>query len=503
MIPTLDDEADARRVPVTGFGGDLEARELERCSRNVVILVHGHNEEERTGDPRLESAPGPWRFVYKRDVWSHLYGAWLAADPSAARCTAFYELIYPTFRPIFSEPGAFRERLDESFARLLQSELVDPGPGAMPDNVYVVAHSMGGLVARAGLQLVDPEIARRVRRVVTWGTPHLGSPLVSLRMALAAAPPYRVNEAFVASKVQSLFGALATQAAADAGWQWMRGAVTALQVDSPGTRDLRWARLYPDDPHGLALDQVLATTAAQQGLEDTLDLGRGLELYSDNTTSLDVADALSPREVYSFFYGTTAKRVSSLSDATEIALGATVLEWIVARPADTTRGELNGSSDGAVSVASLMGEGLGAERVDLDDVDHEEYFGAPYAESPRPDLGLLTADTTIDRLRITTDEGVCPQVEARIDVPGVRPLRLDGRLVWPSEPSPGWRLASDQVFVVGVGSARPPLRLDAVETSADGNVHGTFDPPDLGEGVTRVRLRLVLVGGAVLESPEV
>ncbi|MCC7535059.1 MAG: hypothetical protein IT379_02530, partial [Deltaproteobacteria bacterium] len=42
-----------------------------------------------------------------------------------------------------------------------------------------------------------------------------------------------------------------------------------------------------------------------------------------------------------------------------------------------------------------------------------------------------------------------------------------------------------------------------VETSADGNVHGTFDPPDLGEGVTRVRLRLVLVGGAVLESPEV
>jgi pimeloyl-ACP methyl ester carboxylesterase len=47
--------------------------------------------------------------------------------------------------------------------------------GALPSRpVLIVAHSMGGLVARAALR--DPGCSRRVQRVITLGTPHLGAP---------------------------------------------------------------------------------------------------------------------------------------------------------------------------------------------------------------------------------------------------------------------------------------------------------------------------------------
>jgi triacylglycerol lipase len=45
------------------------------------------------------------------------------------------------------------------------------------DNIYLIAHSMGGLDARYLIHHLDPE--HRIRCLVTIGTPHLGTPLAN------------------------------------------------------------------------------------------------------------------------------------------------------------------------------------------------------------------------------------------------------------------------------------------------------------------------------------
>ena len=61
----------------------------------------------------------------------------------------------------------WRRSLDELAAALATRLRNDPAPG-----IFLVAHSMGGLVARRAMQ--SPDLAR-VRRLVTLGTPHSGS----------------------------------------------------------------------------------------------------------------------------------------------------------------------------------------------------------------------------------------------------------------------------------------------------------------------------------------
>lgn len=67
------------------------------------------------------------------------------------------------------------------------------------DDVYIVAHSMGGLVARAVYGLMTPEERQRVKRLVTLGTPHGGAPQAVWEMASVDWIPG--NVALVASVV--------------------------------------------------------------------------------------------------------------------------------------------------------------------------------------------------------------------------------------------------------------------------------------------------------------
>lgn len=61
----------------------------------------------------------------------------------------------------------WRRNLDDLAAALIARLNNDPAPG-----IFLVAHSMGGLVARRAMESVD---LGRVRRLVTLGTPHGGS----------------------------------------------------------------------------------------------------------------------------------------------------------------------------------------------------------------------------------------------------------------------------------------------------------------------------------------
>lgn len=92
--------------------------------------------------------------------------------PSALSTDAFTPVLvrYNTGRRV-SDNG-------ETLALLLE-EVVANWPGAV-NEIALIGHSMGGLVARSSLhagELQDHEWTRKVRHVVGLGTPHFGSPI--------------------------------------------------------------------------------------------------------------------------------------------------------------------------------------------------------------------------------------------------------------------------------------------------------------------------------------
>lgn len=431
------------RAPGTSSPGfTVEHPDLPRCESSitpVLVLVHGHNEEEGAGFGVARSAPPPWSYAYKRDVWARVYGQMLEAGDDAFQCARIYELVYPSYRPIFSQTGMGRERLDEAFARLLRTELMPLVQGGREIQITIVAHSMGGLVVRSGLQLLPQALTDRVRHVLTWGTPHLGSPLVSLRYVLASPVPYELDHAQMNARASTVLGALGSSSLVnEQAWRLARSAISSVQIDSPGTRDLRWARNLSRPPHALALDDLFNTTAAHAADPPRFDLGNGTELYSDNTRLLVENDAVLAGGTYAYLFGTTSKRivVSAAGGpwytpqviAGEIAIGATTLEWLVSDPNGGTSTHRWGESDGAVPFASMTSAGQSGTMVHVGDVDHEEYFGpAPPMGS---DLGLATARETLARIDMR-DGAACPAIVARVVSNDGRWARVEGSVSFP------------------------------------------------------------------------
>ncbi len=192
MKPLPGDGAQGYRRPVTSAE---RAKLAKQPICNVVLLVHGHHEDEKGGSNVATSQRAPWLFNYKRLVWEQFYQEITRTQVTEDgkeepvypyECTAFYEFIYPTYRPIFSETvdasGTRHETLGDALGVMMQQELVnDPQLKAMiqndmPFNAMIVAHSQGGLVARAGLRQMPQELKDRAVRLVTWGTPHRGAP---------------------------------------------------------------------------------------------------------------------------------------------------------------------------------------------------------------------------------------------------------------------------------------------------------------------------------------
>ena len=173
------------------------------ASGSVAVFLHGLTENE-----------GAWCFraVRHHGDRSTTYGSMLQRDLGL---TPVY-LRYSTGLRI-GDNGA---RLDALLARL-----VEQWPVPVQD-VVLVGHSMGGLVARSALHQArggTPDAApwtRLVRDTVTLGTPHLGAPLERGVHALAGALA-RVPET--------------------------RPVATLLDTRSAGIRDLRRGTLVADD----------------------------------------------------------------------------------------------------------------------------------------------------------------------------------------------------------------------------------------------------------------
>ena len=107
-----------------------------------LVLVHGY------GTTRASLALLAWRL--RRDGWGPIHAV--------------------AYRTVFGSLADATKRFEEEVTRALAVTAAS--------SVDVVAHSLGGLVARKALR--DPALAGRVRKLVTLGCPHQGTKLAAL-----------------------------------------------------------------------------------------------------------------------------------------------------------------------------------------------------------------------------------------------------------------------------------------------------------------------------------
>jgi len=441
MKPLPGDGAQGYRRPVTS----AERTELAKqpiC--NVVLLVHGHNEDEKGGSSVATSQRAPWLFNYKRLVWEQFYQeitrTQVTADGNEEpiypyECTAFYEFIYPTYRPIFSEVvdagGTSHETLGDALGVMMQQELVnDPQLKAMiqndmPFNAMIVAHSQGGLVARAGLRQMPQEFKDRTVRLVTWGTPHRGAPLYTLRYSFEAGHAMEING--VPLPLQEITN----------NWFWgprYREALDGhLAIDAPGIRDLRWESNLRSM---LNMDSLFPTLTQQAETDLKIPIySQNLSVFNADTSFEQIAGG------YTFIVGETSKRVDLSFDdvfqayyfitgSTSIEQGATLNSLLVHDAAEKV-------NDGAVPLISQQARGLSfphqTKILNLGDIDHEEFYGAEPAQRTTQALerGRLTTRTTMTELGFEDSGSRCPTIEDVEVTPENDEIRISGRLVYP------------------------------------------------------------------------
>jgi len=409
---------------------------------NIVILVHGHNEEEKGGyvESRINS---PWEFNYKRLVWDLLYEdiAKNSNKQYPTACTAFYEFISPTYRPIFSpvqdKSGIVHKTLGEDLGNMINQELFNNAQfkamldANMPFNLFIVAHSQGGLIARAGLRFIDPKILKNLKKVITWGSPHSGAGLYTMRYALAVGHDMIIDG--VRFPMQNIGQSNAYQSA-----------ISALALDAPGIRDLRWDASKKDK---LRLGDLFKENSSTINEFPESELPGGKMFFSDNLKLFNenegafIGDYLQGK--YKFYDATTPKNAplefgwdwwklkqiyNFGKNATEIEKGAQLNKLVMSSDYN--------ASDGAVAVYSQRGDGIWSggniQKRSVDDTDHEEYYGGepPHRDDNSIPKGKQIVAYTFSDLEITGETRKCPELELEKKEVGDSVV-ITGELVFP------------------------------------------------------------------------
>ncbi len=444
------------------------ASEPERTKRtkpvvNVIVLVHGHNEEEQTGFVE-SSTKDVWEFEYKRDLWDYIYKYYLdkkdksvAADKNKEDdCTLFYEFIYPSYRPIYTPVPDGKSNilphrtLGEDLGEAINKELLEKNPQVaqmiknnIPFNIYIVSHSMGGLVSRAGLRFLDQRLEKNFRQLITWGSPHQGSPLTTLRYIMSAGFDVSVDGyAYRPDMYGNGMGWLANWAV----------------IDAPGSRDLRWTNGSAGVEKFFKYDRFFKENSVEKFEGKEWDLRTGSMFYNDNLKIFNDRETFSGR--FTFFTGNTEKiaeahkgnypfsRAYYLVKAKfvhgDIAIGAYFLRLLA-------EGDKMAANDGASPVYSQGGFGLFPQpkTVDMGDINHEEFYGS---------RGYETAEKTFEIIKNT----------AKCDCPFVADYKMEknsitAKLVIPSDPNPGKQIDKIEAILTNIKTK------EVVETSTDFN----------------------------------
>jgi parallel beta-helix repeat protein len=390
---------------------------------NVIILVHGHNEEEKDGylGAKITS---PWEFKYKRLLWDLLYENISRNQEKdlPAGCTSTYEFIFPTYRPIFSpvpDKSFFQHKtLGEDLGRLINEEM-ENNPQLktmleedMPFNLFLVAHSQGGIVARAGLRFIDPDILKRLKLVVTWGSPHTGAGLYSLRYALS------VGHDMVIDGYRFPLQNIGQSEAYQSG-------VTGIAIDAPGIRDIRWDASKKDM---LRLGELFQeNTATLNEFPDT-ELPNGRLFFSDNLKIFNEEEGKYTGDMirgkYKFYEGTNHKIAPlelsfdlwSLKRLYYFGVNATGIEKGAQLNKLVMKSQWN-ESDGAVPTFSQRAESVwpagGIQSRSIDFIDHEEFYGAedPHRDGYTISKGKEVVNFTFTDMELASESRSCPTLE--------------------------------------------------------------------------------------------
>ncbi len=480
MIPEHSDEAVGYRRPAT----EAELAELAKkpiC--NMVLLVHGHHEDEKGGIYETTEEL-PWLFAYKRRVWDIFYNE-ILDEKYPTECTAFYEYIYPTYRPIFSpvsdKSGVRHETLGEAMGRLVEEEIEKNSQlEAMLDedmdfNIVVAAHSQGGLVARAGFRHLPEKFKKRLYHFVSWGTPHHGAALYTLRYALQSGYDMVVDGFRL--PLQNIRNSMVTGSL-------LKGALNAhAAIDAPGIRDLRWDAAHKNMLTILSDGEPFPEiNAGNLGTIDPPLFSENLKTFNQEPYQEKADSSLT----YTFLAGITPKtaeleivdvdsgwwwqyrkqQMYRMADGTGIEKGAALNRLMMSSG--------NQSSDGAVPIFSQRGADIytTADYKTASDMDHEEFYGS---EPPQRSIGTkykgaLVARETLGLFRLEHESRECPYIETDRDTGEDETVLISGRVVHPLYEETKQKVG----YIID--------RIEARAESQEGDVIGTlsFDIEDDG-----------------------
>ncbi|MCM8768306.1 MAG: FG-GAP-like repeat-containing protein [Candidatus Omnitrophica bacterium] len=389
MVP--DGKAEAKRKPIDNLSDVEKEWELKKPIKNVIVLVHGHNEMEKTGLPGQfeRNAEFPWAVDYKRDVWKYLYEVFLKEYKEFNSCTVFFEFIYPTWRPIFGHlDDLLVEKITSELEKQLSYNVEEKDSFAF--NLFIVAHSMGGVVSRAAIVKFPEVLDDQFKHFISWGSPHRGAAMYSFRYLLTS-PAYEAKT-WKASAISTLMGAY----------------VGRTIIDAPGIMDLRWTNGSPEDRRFLRFDDYFQVETAYQSQSHIYDLRAGSLLYNERLQQLNDVDDRGSK--YSFLYGITTQGVSlarvDSMDALdvagilyygEIAIGATINRFLIENGANVLHSHLESDSDGAVPLVSMTGLGLNpSSLIDVGNIHHEAYYH-------ERDEARLVAGKTLEKIGFKTN----------------------------------------------------------------------------------------------------
>ncbi len=514
MVP--DASADNRRVPLFELSEEKRKAELAKPVQNVIILVHGHNEAERMGFSP-PTAQEPWWFEYKRDVWTLLYDEVLLRHSEAISCTAFYEFVYPTFRPIWNANlGA--PPLGPALANALANDtpLAQMTAAGRDYNLYFVAHSMGGLVSRAGINALNADLDKRFRKLVTWGAPHHGAPLVTLR--------YLLGEGYDHTGTSVPLPIVGQQ-------QWFIDALNSSALDTPGEQDLRWDNYRPLN---LRAQGWTESKGQVTNVNKETELEKNPVLQNNDLAAFNKSDKHLLSNKYYALYGVTAKQIrkqewtlraneaarkgikKAVADELArngIAIGRALTQWIYNNP-DTLSASYSpqrrvNESDGAVPVDSAAGVGIvpPANALNIVDLDHEEFYGAPDLEGKLRERtkGVAVAAKTLDILALTEPTCACPKLTLLQPKPQMSfaattgiTVPVEARLEWPAVANP-WQQVKKAEAQVEVNQTKNVASYP-LTVPVTGTLKGEVQTSEIGEGAHKLRVKLYFKDGSELLS---
>jgi hypothetical protein len=518
LVRMIPDHTLTKRKPLSTLPQSQQDEILRKPIQNVIVLVHGHNEAELYGfEPATAKIEAPWLMEAKRDTWTLLYDNFQSLDKDYLDCTAFYEYIYPTYRPVFDGPG---ELLGTSLKRLIAE---DPRLKKLTNkyNLFFVAHSMGGLVARSAINQLPFADPPNFEKLVTWGTPHHGSPLITMRYLLTSGYNLEVpNMCAIGSWLPlETFNQFSLY----------HGYVTDTAIDTPGERELRWDNYKP-----LNLEKIGWTRAVWQvGDDKTFDPATNPYLYNYKLADFNSADKYRLSDKYVALYGITTKiapidltdcnSLHNFYGAAPIAQGNGIIHWVYNNPATLDPSLYPGTgtppvalavkeSDGAVSVDSMVGLGVFSafKTWKLGDTDHEEYYGAPAADGSmkqdQKDKGDKTAVWTLGStgLNITdsTKKCDCPTlVVDKVESAGST-SNISATLTWPGDLKPGQRVQGI-ASARGEGASRVVTPARSFTAPDNGKLTAVFDTSTLtpASSAEKIFLLAQMKDGSELSAP--